>query len=580
MTSMLAEWDGRAALPVLKARVDRSVSAAQATQQSGERIYGLEMAIANLTDLRVRAGDPQALDDYAAWVRTLTTRSFSHFQLEIFEPLWSHPDHPAVAAVAATRFEDPRSPWTPMTLPRDIAADSIRLQLLDSPLLGLKSFRTLVLRALADRTQLGTVETDANGRVVEIEGNYKTVRDSHSTSVQFDLPGEPSTRRESPFKPGPKAEPLRVADEVCERLQGLMGIPHFRKDWPLARRDEAIAACAAYLKRYGDRFRENEAARAIRAADPAARMFEKALLAFDPLDHPATAEEVAAGRAIFSLVGDGAEVRRVPLPSFPIAARWTKLAVFPDEPPIMTMSDGQGHSVPYIEGLQTGRVWQAEEVRQGDGWRRYYGFVGRHALTRVPAEEIEFVPPTGWAPLSTDLDGRIVVKEAATEGPIPIELSLRNHHGVETAAPSDLVRETGGALTIREGIAFRLTRVSDRPEQPFVFAMEGAREKPSPPGDRRPPRPATLRRAPAPGPRAGRRGRRPPARPPHPLPHRSARPLPTGDHLRRPEDPRREARNGRSRFPRRRTKDRVSRARDHCCAPSPRARRGDAVAGY
>jgi hypothetical protein len=481
MAAMLAEWDGRAALPVLKARVDRSVWAARATQQAGERIYGLEAAIASLTELRVRAGDPQALDDYAVWIRTLTTRGFPYFRLEIFESLWSHPDHPAVAAAAAAMFEDPRSPWYPLTLPRDIEADRIRVDLLlASPLLGLTSFRTLVLRALADRTRLGTVETDAEGRVVEIEGNYKTVRDANSTSVEVDLPGEPSTRRESPFKPGPKAKPLRVADEACERLQILMGIPHFRKEWPLARRDEAIAACAAYLKRYGDRFRENEAARAIGAADPAARMFEKALLAFDPLDHPATAEEVAAGRAIFSLVGDGAEVRHVPLPSFPIAARWTKLAVFPDEPPIMTVSDGRGHSVPYIEGLQTGRVWQAEEVRQGDGWRRYYGFVGRHALTRVPAEDIEFVPPPGWAPLSADLDGRIVVKEAATDGPIPIELLLRNHHGVETAAPSDLVRETGGGFTIREGIAFRLTRVSERPEL-LLFAMGGAREKPFPP---------------------------------------------------------------------------------------------------
>ena len=59
----------------------------------------------------------------------------------------------------------------------------------------------------------------------------------------------------------------------------------------------------------------------------------------------------------------------------------------------MRISDGEGHDRPYIEGMQTGRVWQAEEVREGDRWRRYYGFVGRHALARVPAEEIEF-PPT------------------------------------------------------------------------------------------------------------------------------------------------------------------------------------------
>ena len=317
-----------------------------------------------------------------------------------------------------------------------------------------------------------------------IQGNYKTVSDDNSTTVSVHSSGELSPRPESPFKPGPSAMPLRVADLVCEQLQQLEGIPRFQKQWPLARRDEAIAACAAYLKRYGDRFRENEAARAIRAADPTARMFEKALLAFDPLDHPATAEEVAAGRAIFSLVGDGAEVRRFPLPSFPIDARWTKLEVFPDDPPIMRTYDAEGHELPNTEGLQTGRVWQAEEVREGDRWRRYYGFVGRHALTRVAAEEIEFLTPwnKGWSLLSTDLDARIVIKEAATAGLLPVELSFRNHHGIETTAPADLVREVGGALTIRDGIAFRLVRESDKPEEPDPFAeLKGAREKPFPP---------------------------------------------------------------------------------------------------
>ncbi len=215
MVSMLAEWDGRAAVPVLKARVDRSVWAARATQQAGERIYGLEAAIAGLTDLRVRAGDPRALDDYAGWIRTLTTRGFTYFTREIFEPMWSHPDHPAIVAAAAAMFEDPRSPWRPFTVPRDLEADSVRVGLLSSPLLGLKSYRALVLRGLEDRTQLGTVETDAAGRIVEIEGNSRTVRDGERTSVASSLPGEPTTRRESPFKPGPKSEPLRVADEVC-----------------------------------------------------------------------------------------------------------------------------------------------------------------------------------------------------------------------------------------------------------------------------------------------------------------------------------------------------------------------------
>ncbi len=58
----------------------------------------------------------------------------------------------------------------------------------------------------------------------------------------------------------------------------------------------------------------------------------KAVLTFDPLSHPARAADVAAGRAIFSLQADGAEVRRVPMPSLPFDARWTKLDVFSDDP--------------------------------------------------------------------------------------------------------------------------------------------------------------------------------------------------------------------------------------------------------
>ena len=135
----------------------------------------------------------------------------------------------------------------------------------------------------------------------------------------------------NPYKPGPEAMPLRMADVACEKLERLDGIPRFQKHWPLARRDEAIAATVAYLTRYGERFRENAASRAIRAVEPGIPNHEKAILAFDPLDHPATADDVAEGRAIFSLDGPGAEVRRVALPSFPIVARWTKLEVFPDE---------------------------------------------------------------------------------------------------------------------------------------------------------------------------------------------------------------------------------------------------------
>ena len=483
MASMLAEWDRKAALPILKSRVERCARVVQAGQKAGARVFGLEIGIAGLTDLRTRPGDPEALGDYATWVRTLTPYHFDFFPSALFRPLWRNPDDPAIVAAAAALFEDPRSPWNPQVWRGDATvAEGHQRDLFTTPMLGLKAFRTLVIRALGDKTEVGTVETDEKGRVIVIQGHYRTVsaRESTEHGVDFDPDGP-----KNPYKPGPKTMPLRMANLACEKLEGLDGIPRFKKHWPLARRDEAIAATVAYLTRYGERFRENAASRAIRDEEPRDPNHEKAILAFEPLDHPATADDVAEGRAIFSIHAAGSEVRRVAQPSSPIDARWTKLEVFPDEFHLSRIFDAEGHGRPDIEGLQAGRVWQAEEVREGDHWRRVYGFVGRHALTRVPAEEIEFPASwrLGWSPLSSDLDARIVVKDTTTTDPIPVEVQFRNHRGVEATAPADLVRDVDGEPTIREGIDFRLIRVSDKAERPDSFAdlQRDAPEKPFPP---------------------------------------------------------------------------------------------------
>ncbi len=405
-----------------------------------------------LTDLRARAGDLEALGDYAAWVRGLTPDHFDFFPVAVFGPMWRNPDDPAIAAAAAALFEDPRSPWNPPVWRGEATvAQGHQRDLFTTPLLGLKAFRTLVLRALGDRTEVGTVEVDAKGRVVVIQGHYRTVTSAESIAqgIQYDPDGP-----RKPYRPGSGAMPLRMADLACEKLEQLEGIPRFQKHWPLARRDEAIAATVAYLRRYGERFRENAASRAIRSEEPGIPGHEQAILAFDPLDHPATAEDVAGGRAIFSLDGAGAEVRRVALPSFSIKARWTKLEVFPEDPPFMQISDGKGHSRPDIEGMQTGRVWQAEEVRErgplasllrvrrppcpGPRARR-----GDRIPRRLVARLVVRSRPN-WTRGSS-------VEDAAATGPIPVEVRFRNHRGVEATAPADLVRDVVGGPTSARG---------------------------------------------------------------------------------------------------------------------------------
>ena len=131
------------------------------------------------------------------------------------------------------------------------------------------------------------------------------------------------------------------------------------------KRDEAVEACVTFLKTYGDRFTSKAPSGGyVRPSEKTAH------LAFPILGRPATKEDVRGSRAIFSLEGEG-EIRQVKLPSLPIKAKWIR----PEKAPGGSAEDGW--------------VWQAEEVRKGGQWERYYGFIGRHVIAQVPASSIE-----------------------------------------------------------------------------------------------------------------------------------------------------------------------------------------------
>jgi hypothetical protein len=152
-------------------------------------------------------------------------------------------------------------------------------------------------------------------------------------------------------------------------------------------------------------------------------------------------------------------------------ARWTTLEIPPDDPGLAPFRQFQGKPTAQIQMLQSGTAWQAEEAREGGRRRRYYGFVGRYELARVPAEEVEFPAPwnSGWIPISTELDGRLVAPGARDDGrlileggvpagrPLIVSVALRNRRGIESPAPIDNARTADG-LALREGVAIRLSR--------------------------------------------------------------------------------------------------------------------------
>jgi hypothetical protein len=89
------------------------------------------------------------------------------------------------------------------------------------------------------------------------------------------------------------------------------------------------------------------------------------------------------GPAIFSL--EAASARPAALATFPQPARWTPPAAVPG-------------AVVFDRSPRSGQIWQAEEMEVDGQTRRYYGFVGRQFVERVPAEEIEFVEPAAKKP--------------------------------------------------------------------------------------------------------------------------------------------------------------------------------------
>jgi hypothetical protein len=340
--------------------------------------------------------------------------------------------------------------------------------LIVSPMLGVAPFRKLILAGLADDRPLGSVRADADGKVTVV--------------IDRRLSQLPKLDPDDPDRPRPGTmTPLRISDHYAWKLRQIEGFPNFEFHWPRGRRDRAIAEVIALLSRLGDRFRTTEVSQSLYDQAPFYPQHPRALLVFPALEKPATAADVSAGRAIFA-APPGTESRRWPIPALPTEARWTTLEIRPDDPGLRPFANSQGKPWEQIRHLQGGRAWQAEEIREGDRWHRHYGFVGRHLIARVPAEEMDFPAPwnTGWYEVSRDLDARLVPPGGRDDGrmirtepvlvgaALPIVLSLRNHRGIDAAMPTDLSRIDGG-LSLREGVRFRVSRQPE-PARPAPVA--------------------------------------------------------------------------------------------------------------
>jgi hypothetical protein len=361
--------------------------------------------------------------------------------MEVFEPMWRHPDDPAVAAAAEKLFGDDRSPWAE----RFLRAFNTR-DLIHTPMVGVPAFRKRILTELADKRRAGVVKLGEDGY------GFVNVDDGYAGGAAIHTAGDPL----APQVPGEAV--FRVCDLYAYGIAAIPGAPRCELYWPEEDRDRAVAACAAFLKRYGDRLKETS----VPPRDGYSPTTHPRLV-FAALKGPATPEDVEKARAIFTLTGmpGATEVRPVKLPTWPQRARWLE---YNGARRIVQQLDEKTKKTTYAaEPDRDGAIWQAEEALVGGKWQRYYGFVGRHVIAKVPAAEVEFLSDGDDAELAGGVNCRLTFAggarsfRAAAGKPVPLEVRLRNRSGFDRSLPAVLAgKGPDGKPALHAGVRLRL----------------------------------------------------------------------------------------------------------------------------
>ncbi len=441
MAMVLAQWDEKAALPLIKRlnKVCLERYERWRGKDSPPRVdREITLSLVGFTRIRARLGELEALDEYANWLRTTDPQMFEHNPLNVLEPLLSHADRPSMASAAHWLFNDPQSPWVPLLPEVRGQQSSAFFNFFTSPLIAVAGFREGVLASLSDKTPLGTIEKTGENEVCR---RIKNLPVTTYSSSHLNLSGVTAGTEHA----------FRRCDYLALQLSELEGCPQLDLFWPEARRDEGVSACAAYLKRFGGQLTTESEPGITRIPNSALH------LRFPILEKPATADDVASNRAIFSLEGQR-EVRVPAMPKLPQPARWTTLK---DVPVHITDSNGVTHQ----EYDSNGYVWQVEEIRNGDRWERFYGFVGHHVIARVPASEIEFETPFApWAHFKEGLDVQVMLVDSSLTPyepgrPVSVVVRIRNRLGVAHSSPTELMRRSpDGKGMLRKGINLGLKR--------------------------------------------------------------------------------------------------------------------------
>ncbi len=379
LTLMLAEWDHPSSAEPIVRRVDEYL---EMLRHRFFRPYSKQLVgpVARLFVAAFRTPElseetrERLIQNYGQWLREATPNDLLTFrQGEIFEPLWRFPDDDDFQKLATLTFQSSESSWLPLheKLSNSMTGNGSG-SIIESPLVGVPAFRSLLQDVLKDRSVTGNVKVDRKTMGLSLKVGRSGIRTQMRNAND---PLAPET--DSPIA-------IRACDLAAWQLSKIEATPLFELYWPILDRDAAIATFERFLDKWGDKYRDPGFEPTSRLGRPGVR-FRLA-----KLDHPATTEDAEVGRAIFSLETrfPNHEIRLVD--DFPLAkfAVWTTLKKFPVvRPSYDPETKTKSRSASYD---QSGIVWQAEEVLIKGVWKRFYGFVGRNVIAEVPADKLQF----------------------------------------------------------------------------------------------------------------------------------------------------------------------------------------------
>jgi hypothetical protein len=101
----------------------------------------------------VEAGDTNALEEFASWLKSADQEKIDSYAMDAFEPLWRNPDNSNVSKISEWLFNDPVSPWSKLPWKLSGLRNPIESQLTRLP-----EFRKLLAHELDDHSVIGSMQ--------------------------------------------------------------------------------------------------------------------------------------------------------------------------------------------------------------------------------------------------------------------------------------------------------------------------------------------------------------------------------------------------------------------------------------